>query len=570
MASKSDLSVCNSYKEFGEKLHYHRVNIQRLNDVVTNKFLPQEKLPGKDASSQLLRGLFTEVVATWEKYVQEILQEAVETVFKIVLDADSAQAAITATSSRELFKRAMVHHILLDDSGRRRESTDDKVKSKEEVANLTKRESSIVELSVNLVVQPNFWKELLVTFKESLLKRCDHVFPLLHGEDGIDSKFKSLFDTSRCLSDIIIEMGPVGVSFLARNENHSLEINSSQSLNDILRLYYGARCTFAHGENDRTFKTGGALHNFPSKSEFQSQVGEVAGDYLYIVYSYVKEYGSEAWIYCPTLINLQRFMRAIAFRLLAAISKWVYDEFGICIWNFDPAKEVAKIEDSMDNDDLPKQNSGSFAANFGNPGPSPQPLNAQGFRPPGSFQATNWQQPNQPPTGMAPLAYPSAVQGNQLGGPREPQSQMMPTQPPVAQQAQPHVLQFPTQIMRQRNQQMFSSPGGMATASPLQMIDQPQQGYFPPGSNIASPPPGSLVVSSSGFTSPPYTVHSTIFRRYSSWQESVCLTMPSFGTPGTMLTNDDADPIAKLLPLSLSSNPSKEKPQPGNDPLPNT
>ena len=359
MASKSDLSVCNSYKEFGEKLHYHRVNIQRLNDVVTNKFLPQEKLPGKDASSQLLRGLFTEVVATWEKYVQEILQEAVETVFKIVLDADSAQAAITATSSRELFKRAMVHHILLDDSGRRRESTDDKVKSKEEVANLTKRESSIVELSVNLVVQPNFWKELLVTFKESLLKRCDHVFPLLHGEDGIDSKFKSLFDTSRCLSDIIIEMGPVGVSFLARNENHSLEINSSQSLNDILRLYYGARCTFAHGENDRTFKTGGALHNFPSKSEFQSQVGEVAGDYLYIVYSYVKEYGSEAWIYCPTLINLQRFMRAIAFRLLAAISKWVYDEFGICIWNFDPAKEVAQIDDSMDNDDLPPETSTS-------------------------------------------------------------------------------------------------------------------------------------------------------------------------------------------------------------------
>ena len=354
MASKSDLSVCNSYKEFDKKLCYHRGNSKKLNDAVNKSLLD------KHASSQLLRGSFTEVVATWEKYVQGILQEAVEIVFNIVLDADSAQAAITATqSSRELFKRAMVHHIL-DDSGRRRESTDDKVKSKKKVVNLTKREASTVELSVNLIVQPNLWKELLVTFKESLFKRYDRFSPLLHGEDGIDSKFKSLFDTNRCLSDIIIEMGPVEVSYIAKDKlNHSLAINSSQSLNDILRLYYGARCAFAHGQSDRTFKTGGALHNFPSKSEFQSQVGEVAGDYLYILYSYAKKYGSEAWIYYPTLLNLQRFMRAIAFRLFAAISKWVYDEFGICIWNFDPAKEVAKIDDSMDNDDLPPETSTS-------------------------------------------------------------------------------------------------------------------------------------------------------------------------------------------------------------------
>ena len=55
---------------------------------------------------------------------------------------------------------------------------------------------------------------------------------------------------------------------------------------------------------------------------------------------------------------------------------------------------------------------------------------------------------------------------------------------------------------------MFASPGGMPNAAPVQMMGQPQPGYFPPGSNIASPPgpPGSGNLSSSGFTSPPYAV----------------------------------------------------------------
>ena len=77
------------------------------------------------------------------------------------------------------------------------------------------------------------------------------------------------------------------------------------------------------------------------------------------------------------------------------------------------------------------QNSGSFAANFSNPGPTPQPLNVQGFPPqsspaPGSF-ATNWQQPNQP-SGGGPLSYPQANGPQMMGGPTGPQSQMIPNQ----------------------------------------------------------------------------------------------------------------------------------------------
>ena len=63
-----------------------------------------------------------------------------------------------------------------------------------------------------------------------------------------------------------------------------------------------------------------------------------------------KKYGKTAWVYYHNLVNLQRFVLALAFRLFGAISKWVYDIFQERIWNFDPDK--VEIKGKLEEEDF--------------------------------------------------------------------------------------------------------------------------------------------------------------------------------------------------------------------------
>lgn len=310
---------------------------KRFNDLT--KSVPSEQQLDRDANSQARRGSFIEVVATWEKYIQDILEETVETVFECITRNDSAQMALVHPNARELMRKAVVHHVVIGKHGQ---------KSKKKFVNLTRHEANAVDqiMSVDIFVQPDLWKTLLNTYKQSLLSRCGHVYPLFSRQDGIDSKFISIFETTSCLSEIIVEMGPIKYAFFnkEKRKNEPIGLATSQSVNDVLRLYYGARCAFAHGKNDTTFQPGGALHDFPAQEVFQERIGKAPGDLLYIIYKYARDYGKIAWVYYYNLVNLQRFFLSLAFRLFGAISKWVYDEFGACIWNFDPDKFEPQAE----------------------------------------------------------------------------------------------------------------------------------------------------------------------------------------------------------------------------------
>ena len=68
---------------------------------------------------------------------------------------------------------------------------------------------------------------------------------------------------------------------MKRNLSHSFRdktnveviLTSPEALNDLIRLYYGARCVFAHGQPDRTLGPGGVLHKFPEETELTKKVG---------------------------------------------------------------------------------------------------------------------------------------------------------------------------------------------------------------------------------------------------------------------------------------------------------
>ena len=354
MASKLDvdLSECRSYTTFTESLKYHRGNTERINKLARSA--PIEKRLDKDASSHTLRGSFISIMGTWEKYVKDILKETVETVFECIARNDSAQVALAQSSSQDIFRKAIAHHVVHD----KQDAPGVEKKTKRKIANLSKREVSTVEMSVDLLVQPDLWKNVLVTYKQSLLGRCDcKVYPFFSGDDGIDSKFKSLFETASSLSEIVVEMGPIKYRFrnIVKRNDEPIELATSQSINDLLRLYYGARCAFAHGGNEKTFQPGGALHDFPTKEVFQERIGKGPADLLYSIYKNARDYGDTAWVFYNNLVNLQRSIRAIAFRLFGAISKWVYDSFGACIWNFDPDKLKSQAGNEQELVDVEKE-----------------------------------------------------------------------------------------------------------------------------------------------------------------------------------------------------------------------
>lgn len=310
--SSSLESVCLAYKTFKQGLKYHRGNLKKLNDHTQAR----KELQDRDVNSQSLRGTFIQVVATWEKFVQDILKETI--------------GIVIGNLTKQLEEGAPLHTV-------------GEMMVKKALANS--------KFSI-LTQDPQKQVEAVEKYKEALLKKCEkHMIPVFTGKDGIDKRFTAIFETTGSLCEIITEMGPVKFAYLNKTngKNENLSLSSPQDIEVLLRLFYGARCVYAHGNGDKTFQRGGVLYDFPERDAFIQQIGETPGDLLYIIYKYAKKYGKEAWVYYHNLVNLQRFILALAFRLFGAISKWVYDVFQERIWNFDPQK--VEIELESDNED---------------------------------------------------------------------------------------------------------------------------------------------------------------------------------------------------------------------------
>ena len=175
-----------------------------------------------------------------------------------------------------------------------------------------------------------------VLFQEHKQRALDQfTTPIFYGKHGIDAAFKALFGIDDDLSTCVIQ-GEVKYSFLGRNGNSELTVADRNVLNDIIRLYYGARCVFVHGQKERNFGKNAALdqnhftmnHFYEMKKMMDLDIIENFRGF----YDRLREHGRNAHINYFSIVNLQRFVMVVALHLFRAVAKLVYDNFKIAIW----------------------------------------------------------------------------------------------------------------------------------------------------------------------------------------------------------------------------------------------
>ncbi len=314
---------CTSYDDFKERLFEIRKNHSKLNR------LTKPEVADIEVKTTFIRGAVISVMSVWEAYIQDLLEEVFGIVIGYIEREGPAAVLKQATlrkkqAPKEIIRKSIEHYMYLQVD---KSNLDNKSKLSLETAACMSME----------LLNPDLWKELLETYKKSALDKLLHLTPVFYGSDGIDQKFTSLLSIAKDqkLSGVIISQGEVCHTFVCDpGVSKKLQVDSSDALNDVIRLYYGVRCAFAHGKNRRTFEKSGCLFEFPSRENLTSRIG---GEKRICerLYSNVQEYGSEAWIQYLHLINLQRFVMILALRLCKAVAQVVSEEFGIPMWKFD-------------------------------------------------------------------------------------------------------------------------------------------------------------------------------------------------------------------------------------------
>ena len=217
--------------------------------------------------AEFLRGAGTSVMATWECFVDNLLSECFDVVVNFIgrnlTDSSSSEGSISSTREtvelRKLRKRWPNCQPVLQKAIERR-------------ATKNKKKTEVVTFEIMMESRPHI--TLLMEHKKDVLRG---ILPLPLGE-GVKEAFNNLFaikTTTKAgkhhtpsLSDHLASL-PTLVEYtyiLTGGVKVQLKIASVKTVNDVLRLYYGAQCVIAHGVAAKTI-TEGCLHNFPSVEE---------------------------------------------------------------------------------------------------------------------------------------------------------------------------------------------------------------------------------------------------------------------------------------------------------------
>ena len=171
-------------------------------------------------------------------------------------------------------------------------------------------------------------------------------YPMFNGPGAIQETFYELFALKRtknnsnksCLLENILSVRDllqythdlsdgrqVVVSFLKPN-----------TINDVLRLYYGARCVMAHGKATQTMVEG-CLNNFPSRDELAASLShEDVAEELRGMYERLKVLGGRATITYREICVVYRFFLRLSTALMVAIAMGVgqISKRPLLIWNY--------------------------------------------------------------------------------------------------------------------------------------------------------------------------------------------------------------------------------------------
>ena len=184
------------------------------------------------------------------------------------------------------------------------------------------------------------WKD----YRKHILK---DMRPLLSKHKGIDFLFEKLFYPGQdkaqgSLSSCIAGHRLTYPYWTRDGEKVTLQINDPRLLHDILRLYYGVRCTFAHGCNERTVNKRSCLYKFPQSpdelplapvsKEHADHAKKVARE-LFCIYMDILDHGRDVDVEYRTLVNLNAFILCTSRSMTLAIKEVLDRDFGIVVWN---------------------------------------------------------------------------------------------------------------------------------------------------------------------------------------------------------------------------------------------
>lgn len=384
MAEGNKWGRCKAFDGFKELLEELRSCYSRLNpkDGLCSRMGALDYPRGRDVAKEFIRGGIIRVMAAWEAYVQDVLKEAFDTVVEIcgndvlkeVFGAVEMCANDTegSNSTDESLTRWPECHAVLHKAIERRvrkhpgcteenlqqlfhhKATPMRIASLQQFLSKksdSEKESILqVEVALDLAMNKDHLKELVDEHRDHMLRQL--LTPLFDGDGGIDNAFRRLFgivtnskQDKFALSSKVVAMGNITHTFtFTGGRQLELEITRGDvmALNHVMRLYYGARCAFAHGDHRRTMAE--VLQNFPKKA-CDLHVGDLKiAETLFELYQGIDKEGRRAKVEHLTLVNLCRFVSCAVHRLCLAIAHWVYDRFHICIWTYDPSRDESLKE----------------------------------------------------------------------------------------------------------------------------------------------------------------------------------------------------------------------------------
>ena len=172
---------CTLYDDFKTRFLEIRKNNKQLNHLTNPK---QDHLEGpppeKDVQTAFIRGAVISVVAVWEAYLQDLLEEVFELVVEHIKSKGPA-AMLNREAPRQIVQKSIENYLESDKSELEKKSKLD----------------AAADAGMAFLENPDLWKGILENYKKSVLDKPLHLTPMFLGDDGINKRFKGLLKTKK-------------------------------------------------------------------------------------------------------------------------------------------------------------------------------------------------------------------------------------------------------------------------------------------------------------------------------------------------------------------------------------
>ena len=237
---KSNFDICESYRSFKEEIS----TLSKHNATLLGAAEEANKTSEfKGIIHTQLRGAIISMVTMWEAYIKDILEEALNLIARTVKNDPQK---MFENGLKDFNKRVIKH------------SLDGNKKSEDDI------KGRAADLCLTMMNNPTEkWRECVNEYTKDLATKLHNIIPIFDDckkKECIDKKVIQILQPQSKKSVSVVMIKQTKFSILSSSETGDEERMSA--IHDLTRLFYGARCVFAHGDHTKTFSQGGALYEF--------------------------------------------------------------------------------------------------------------------------------------------------------------------------------------------------------------------------------------------------------------------------------------------------------------------